>query len=270
MVESSTKMVSLLPAKKRIGIQYLHPPATTCCLPAKKRVWAPPPFIEPQEEETHKRLRKSEESDEDEESAEGEDGIVCVVCNSTDGDSVDPIVFCDGCDLMVHASCYGNPLVKSIPEGDWFCTVCQSKSEELNLDVVECCLCPVKTGAMKPTTDGKWAHILCSLLVAEVFFQDPLGREGVDLSKVPMHRWKGSCFLCGSSCGCVVECSEPKCKLKFHATCGLEKDLCVEYREEKSGNVILGFCEDHTKLWRKQQATGKFKIVPRKHHHQHQ
>lgn len=22
---------------------------------------------------------------------------------------------------MVHASCYGNPLVKPIPEGDWYC-----------------------------------------------------------------------------------------------------------------------------------------------------
>jgi hypothetical protein len=39
-----------------------------------------------------------------------DDGIVCAVCQSTDGDPSDPIVFCDGCDLMVHATCYGNPL----------------------------------------------------------------------------------------------------------------------------------------------------------------
>ncbi|PRQ30855.1 putative chromatin regulator PHD family [Rosa chinensis] len=57
----------------------------------------------------------------------GEDGIVCVECKSTDGDPSDPIVFCDGCDLIVHATRYGNPLVNAIPEGDWFCYQCYSR-----------------------------------------------------------------------------------------------------------------------------------------------
>lgn len=68
-----------------------------------------------------------------------EDGVMCDVCQSTDGDPSNPIVFCDGCDLMVHASCYGNPLVKAIPEGDWFCWQCiasrslKKKRESLSL-----------------------------------------------------------------------------------------------------------------------------------------
>ncbi|KAM1159385.1 hypothetical protein ACFX19_033132 [Malus domestica] len=92
---------------------------------------------------------------------------------STYGDLLDLIVFCDGCNLMVHASCYGNPLVKGIPEG----------------------------------------------------------REGFDCSKVTKMRWKEKCYVCESLKGCDIQCSELKCPLAFHVSCGLNKDLCIEYKE---------------------------------------
>jgi NuA3 HAT complex component NTO1 len=38
---------------------------------------------------------------------EDDDGVHCAVCGSTDGDPSNPIVSCNGCDLMVHASCCG-------------------------------------------------------------------------------------------------------------------------------------------------------------------
>ncbi|KAJ4726527.1 histone-lysine N-methyltransferase ATX1 [Melia azedarach] len=197
---------------------------------------------------------------------EEDDGILCAICQSTDGDSTDPIVFCDGCDLMVHASCYGNPLVKNIPEGDWFCAQCLAaqlpKSENPN-QTFSCCLCPVKGGAMKPTNNGLWAHTVCAVFVPEVFFEDPEGREGIDYSKVPKTRRKKRCYVCKSKRGCVIECSEPKCSLSFHVTCGLNEDLCIEYREGKKGAVVAGFCKDHTALWKKQEQTGKYKIVAR-------
>ncbi|THG00111.1 hypothetical protein TEA_012407 [Camellia sinensis var. sinensis] len=44
-----------------------------------------------------------------------DDGIECVVCQCTDGDPSDTIVFCDGCDLMVHSTCYGSPLINGVP-----------------------------------------------------------------------------------------------------------------------------------------------------------
>ncbi|KAK5833903.1 hypothetical protein PVK06_017769 [Gossypium arboreum] len=196
---------------------------------------------------------------------EEEDGILCDICKSTDGDPKDPIVFCDGCDLMVHSTCYGNPLIKEIPEGDWFCSLCLEKPN--NDKPFACCLCPTKVGAMKPTTiDGKWAHLVCALLVPEVFFEDPEGRERIDCSKVPEKRWKGRCYVCKTRKGCVIECSEPKCGLEFHVTCGLSEDLCIEYKEGKKGAVVAGFCKSHTELWKKQQQTGKFKIVARDEH----
>uniref|UniRef100_A0A1J3ER91 Protein Jade-1 n=1 Tax=Noccaea caerulescens TaxID=107243 RepID=A0A1J3ER91_NOCCA len=203
---------------------------------------------------------------EDDEEVE-DDGIMCVVCQSTDGEPSNPIVFCDGCDLMVHASCYGNPLVKGIPEGDWFCRECvASRSLKKKRDKrFSCCLCTSKGGAVKPTKDGRWAHITCSLFVPEVYFEDPEGREGVCCGEIPSKRWEDRCYLCKIRRGCVIECSEMKCQLAFHVTCGLKEDLCIEYRQGKKsgGGIVVGFCNDHTKLWERQQESGKYKIVAR-------
>ncbi|EEF31145.1 mixed-lineage leukemia protein, putative [Ricinus communis] len=212
--------------------------------------------------ETEEENKEEEENDDDE-----DDGILCAICQSTDGDPTDPIVFCDGCDLMVHTTCYGNPLIKGVPEGDWFCTRClNSESDKPN--TVSCCLCTTKDGALKPTTDGLWAHIVCAVLVPEVFFEDPDGREGINCSKVPKRRWEDKCCVCKTRNGCVIQCSEPKCHLAFHVTCGLNQDFCFEYKEgrKKEGTIVAGFCKTHTELWKKQQRTGKFKIVAREEH----
>ena len=36
----------------------------------------------------------------------------------------------------------------------------------------ECCLCSLRGGALKPTSDGNWAHIICALTIREVKFED--------------------------------------------------------------------------------------------------
>ncbi|XP_052178688.1 uncharacterized protein LOC127792277 [Diospyros lotus] len=271
-----------LPAKKRKEAWDLHPPAAVC-LPAKKRIWAVQPNLVPDEETSAFDLNKppvgdqgnrdeiAEGENEDDENGgeeeEEDDGIECAVCQSTDGDPSDPIVFCDGCDLMVHATCFGSPLINGVPEGDWFCAQCsasQPPQPGAGASPFSCCLCPAAGGAMKPTTDGRWAHIVCALFVPEVFFSDPEGREDIDCSKVPVRRFEQSCYLCKTANGCAIDCSEPKCPLAFHVSCGLKEGLCVEYRESRAkGAIVAGFCKGHTELWKKQQQTGKFKIVAR-------
>ncbi|CAL1373289.1 unnamed protein product [Linum trigynum] len=205
--------------------------------------------------------------DGEEEEDDDEDGILCAVCGSTDGDPLDPIVFCDGCDLMVHTTCYGAPLINGVPEGDWFCAECSVSDGTKKKAPLSCCLCPKQGGGLKPTKkDGVWAHILCALLIPEVFFEDPDGREGIDCSKVPKRRWREKCSVCKSRQGCAMECSEMNCPLAFHVTCGLKEELCIEYRDGGSKSkeaIVAGFCRTHTKLWEKQQGTGKYKIVAR-------
>ncbi|KAJ6776162.1 PHD FINGER PROTEINS [Salix koriyanagi] len=221
-------------------------------------------------DENNQECKEEEEKEEEE-----DDGILCAICRSTDGDPIDPIVFCDGCDLMVHTTCYGNPLIKGVPDGEWFCIQClASKSDrsESKQSSLSCCLCPTKGGALKPTAtkggEGSWAHVVCALLIPEVFFEDPDGREGIHCSKVPKRRWEGKCYVCKRRKGCVIDCSEPKCPLAFHATCGLKEDLCIEFKEgkKKKETIVAGFCKSHTELWDKQQQSGKFKIVAREEH----
>lgn len=242
---------SCLPAKKRkeCRLHYDSAPAppSSLCLPAKKRIWALPPLDLNLDEQ----VQISGEEDDD-------DGIVCAVCNSTDGDPTDPIVLCDGCDLMVHAKCYGNPLNKAngIPEGEWYCAQCldESGSEK------SCCLCPVGGGALKATSDGRWAHLVCAIYVPEVYFEDPEGREGIRCERVLKKRWEKRCCLCKSNKnknkGCVIDCSEPKCGLGFHVSCGFKEELCIEYKQgqgqgSKRGGVVAAFCGPHTHLWNK-------------------
>ncbi|CAF1934633.1 hypothetical protein HID58_068207 [Brassica napus] len=284
--ENSAPAYRCLPAKKRIwaidpdllsGTPFspfdLNVEYTPCVDEdgiEKEKKKNPSPLVEsnPQEEDDKENidpLGEDKALDLSDSIPEGEDGIMCAVCQSTDGDPSNPIVFCDGCDLMVHASCYGNPLVKAIPEGDWFCSLCtESTSLKKREKPFSCCLCTTKGGAMKPTKDGRWAHITCSLFVPEVYFEDPEGREGICCSEIPSKRWKERCYLCKVRRGCVIECSEMKCELAFHVTCGLKEDLCIEYREGKrSGGIVVGFCSEHTKLWERQQESGKYKIVAR-------
>lgn len=283
IAENSSTPPSCLPAKKRKGCRDSPSPpplfasaATTLCLPAKKRIWAFQPFdldldlnleykppsnekpaqitIQPDEEEKN-HAGEGAETGEDGGADVDDDGIVCAVCESTDGDPTDPIVLCDGCDLMVHASCYGHPFTKGIPEGDWFCAQCsESKSGKKPASKLQpsCCLCPVGGGALKPTTDGRWAHLVCAIYVPEVFFEDSEGREGINCGGVLKRRWEKKCYVCESKNGCVIDCSEPKCRLGFHVSCGLKEGLCIEYREGKNrGGVVAAFCRPHTDLWKK-------------------
>lgn len=48
----------------------------------------------------------------------------------------------------------------------------------------------LRGGALKPTTDGQWAHIVCALTIPEVMFEDILQRGPVNVGKVPSARKK--------------------------------------------------------------------------------
>eukprot|EP00249_Psilotum_nudum_P000493 c12261_g1_i1 orf=200-1246(+) len=199
---------------------------------------------------------------------DAEDGVFCDVCKGTDADSVDPIVFCDGCDVMVHASCYGSPLCKGIPSGDWFCSRCVS-GDHIRNKRERCCLCPLSKGAMKQTTDGRWAHLFCALFVPEVFYLNAKEREGIECTKVPTWRWQMQCGLCKQNGGACIQCTEVGCTATFHVSCGLDHDLAIQYRQPNSSNLgrtpgmVIAFCSLHTPQWRAAAERSRCKIVPR-------
>ncbi len=105
------------------------------------------------------------------------------MCFSGEGESDNPILFCDGCNCIVHQYCYGVPV---IPEGDWFCDHCAVQrdttlttyrglniTEQLRNNMNKCALCPNKTVfAFKMTDQQTWVHATCAVWIPETGFDD--------------------------------------------------------------------------------------------------
>jgi hypothetical protein len=92
--------------------------------------------------------------------------------------------------IQVHTRCYGE--LKQLDGGLWLCNLCRPGAPRMS---PKCCLCPVtgtalhpsyckidyilmayKTflgGAMKPTTDGRWAHLACAIWIPGNHFISP-------------------------------------------------------------------------------------------------
>uniref|UniRef100_A0A8C2PVJ6 [histone H3]-trimethyl-L-lysine(9) demethylase n=1 Tax=Cyprinus carpio TaxID=7962 RepID=A0A8C2PVJ6_CYPCA len=133
-----------------------------------------------------------------------------------DGTSV--LLSCGSCGLQVHASCYGvNPDTKQ--EG-WMC----SRFIYINNDCA-CCLCSLRGGALKKTTDDRWVHVICAVAVAEARFVNAVEREPVDVTAVPDTRKSLKCVYCHKTTkqifGACIQCSLDNCSTSFHVTCAL-------------------------------------------------
>ncbi|KAG9342523.1 hypothetical protein JZ751_016528 [Albula glossodonta] len=94
-----------------------------------------------------------------------------------------PLISCSRCLVQVHASCYG--IHAHDVSGDWSCDRCTNGDM-----AAECCLCNLRGGALKQTTDNKWAHIMCAVALPEVRFSNEAERGPIDISRVPPQRYK--------------------------------------------------------------------------------
>ncbi|CAG2057181.1 unnamed protein product [Timema podura] len=87
------------------------------------------------------------------------------------------LLTCQDCQMCVHASCYGITLRWS--SKDWRCDKCRAGMYQAS-----CCLCSVRGGALKRTTNGCWAHLLCSLMIPGISFRDIKGKEPISVLHV--------------------------------------------------------------------------------------
>uniref|UniRef100_A0A3B3S3N6 [histone H3]-trimethyl-L-lysine(9) demethylase n=1 Tax=Paramormyrops kingsleyae TaxID=1676925 RepID=A0A3B3S3N6_9TELE len=131
-------------------------------------------------------------------------------------DNTSLLVRCSQCSIRVHISCYGVPREKV--SDDWRCARC-----EANALTEDCCLCSLRGGALQRANNDKWVHVLCAVAVLEARFLNLVERGPVDLSGIPLQRFKLKCLYCKKrmkrAVGCCVQCSHGRCSTSFHATC---------------------------------------------------
>lgn len=176
----------------------------------------------------------------------------CSVCSEDKAFDDNPLVYCDGrnCNVAVHKACYG---ISVVPKGSWYCNKCVALKKNPNSKVI-CELCPSKDGALKPTENGNWAHVVCALFIPEVTFVDVDTMEPIKLNEIPHDRFKKVCYICEeknrepkvSVYGACMTCKKSGCKLGFHVTCAQNVGLLCEEAGNHGRNVqYVGYCKHH-------------------------
>lgn len=167
----------------------------------------------------------------------------CAVCDDTEVENSNAIVFCDGCNVAVHQDCYGIPY---IPEGQWLCRKCMISPEY----PVSCLFCPNEGGAFKQTNTNQWGHLLCAIWIPEVGVSNPIYMEPIDMiENIPKSRWKLTCSICKKKQGACIQCDNKHCFVAFHVTCARWARLCMRMKlhgTHYDGVVLKAYCDRHT------------------------
>uniref|UniRef100_A0A8R7UGS1 Histone-lysine N-methyltransferase ATX2 n=1 Tax=Triticum urartu TaxID=4572 RepID=A0A8R7UGS1_TRIUA len=159
----------------------------------------------------------------------------CSVCDMDEEYEDNLFLQCDKCRMMVHARCYGE--LEPLNGVLWLCNLCRPGAPRVS---PRCCLCPVTGGAMKPTTDGRWAHLACAIWIPETCLKDVKRMEPIDgLSKINKDRWKLLCSICTVAYGACIQCSHPTCRVAYHPLCARAADLCVELEDDDKIHLML-------------------------------
>ncbi|XP_061962098.1 histone-lysine N-methyltransferase ATX2-like isoform X1 [Populus nigra] len=163
----------------------------------------------------------------------------CNVCHMDEEYENNLFLQCDKCRMMVHARCYGE--LEPVDGVLWLCNLCRPGAPD---STPPCCLCPVIGGAMKPTMDGRWAHLACAIWIPETCLSDVKRMEPIDgLNRINKDRWKLLCSICGVAYGACIQCSNNACRVAYHPLCARAAGLCVEL-EDEDRLYLLSFDED--------------------------
>uniref|UniRef100_A0A023EZ33 Putative phd finger protein af10 n=1 Tax=Triatoma infestans TaxID=30076 RepID=A0A023EZ33_TRIIF len=188
----------------------------------------------------------------------------CCVCSDDRGWTENPLVYCDGpsCTVAVHQACYG---IVTVPTGNWYCRKCESQERSTK---VRCELCPNKDGALKPTDNNAWAHVVCALYIPEVRFGNVTTMEPIILQQIPQERYNKTCYICDensrtasrSTVGACMQCNKAGCRQTFHVTCAQAMGLLCEEAGNYMDNVkYCGYCHHH---YTKIKKRGNVKVIP--------
>ncbi|KAL3008864.1 hypothetical protein AAZX31_07G054300 [Glycine max] len=166
----------------------------------------------------------------------------CAVCRWVEDWEDNKIIICNRCQIAVHQECYGAKNVQDFTS--WVCRVCETPDVER-----ECCLCPVKGGALKPTdVEMLWVHVTCAWFRPQVVFQNHEAMEpAMGILKIPPNSFVKTCVICKQSHGSCISCC--KCSTYFHVMCASRAGYTMELHSmEKNGTQVtrkLIYCAIH-------------------------
>ncbi|MQL74881.1 hypothetical protein Taro_007253 [Colocasia esculenta] len=146
------------------------------------------------------------------------------------------------CQIAVHQECYGARSVRDFTS--WVCRACETPHIKR-----ECCLCPVKGGALKPTdVDELWVHVTCAWFQPEVSFaSDELMEPALGILNIPSQSFVKICVICKQMHGSCTQCY--RCSTYYHAMCasraGYRMELhCLE-RNGRQTTKMVSYCAHH-------------------------
>lgn len=166
----------------------------------------------------------------------------CAVCRWVEDWDYNKILICIRCQIAVHQECYGARNVRDFTS--WVCRACETPQTKR-----ECCLCPIKGGALKPTdVDNLWVHITCAWFRPEVSFKsDEKMEPAIGILNIPSQSFAKVCVVCKQMHGSCTQCH--KCSTYYHAMCasraGYRMELhCVE-KNRKQTTMKISYCANH-------------------------
>ncbi|KAB5524117.1 hypothetical protein DKX38_021866 [Salix brachista] len=145
----------------------------------------------------------------------------CAVCRWVEDWDYNKIIICNRCQIAVHQECYGARNVQDFTS--WVCKACETP------DVMrECCLCPVKGGALKPTdVETLWVHVTCAWFQPEVSFaSDEKMEPALGILSIPSNSFVKICVICQQIHGSCTQCC--KCSTYYHAMCASKAGYRME------------------------------------------
>eukprot|EP00768_Dysnectes_brevis_P006971 gnl/Dysnectes_brevis/5701_a8360_412.p1 GENE.gnl/Dysnectes_brevis/5701_a8360_412~~gnl/Dysnectes_brevis/5701_a8360_412.p1 ORF type:complete len:497 (-),score=38.03 gnl/Dysnectes_brevis/5701_a8360_412:26-1480(-) len=186
-----------------------------------------------------------------------DDEEVCGVCFEPHSDCGNLIVFCDGCDAMVHQDCYA--LSDTDIEGDeWYCDVCVAIMTHVipSKKRPACVFCMQTEGPMRRTSNSikqvpgggstEWAHPGCYRLMPGSCYDGTV--RILDMSAVGKATSTRKCFICKQRGGRMVGCSplRVKCTKCFHPWCCLTSTVARVWTEDMGDEDRLHpLCPSH-------------------------
>uniref|UniRef100_A0A672YT64 [histone H3]-trimethyl-L-lysine(9) demethylase n=1 Tax=Sphaeramia orbicularis TaxID=375764 RepID=A0A672YT64_9TELE len=142
-------------------------------------------------------------------------------------DGTSRLVSCAQCCVRVHTSCYGVSGDDSELD-DWLCARCEAGAlTEVCYsysNIAPCNIVLFVLTLLDVCLSRRWVHVLCAITVLEARFVNITERSPIDLSAIPLPRFRLKCAYCRKRMkrevkGCCVQCSHGRCSTAFHPTC---------------------------------------------------